>query len=58
MTRPEVWLRAWCATAATFNAKVADCTRYADECLKAHDARFLTPAIEAEITRLQGGEGL
>jgi flagellar basal body P-ring protein FlgI len=29
MTREEVWLRAHCAVASSFNAKEPDCVRYA-----------------------------
>jgi len=39
-SREEVWLRAWAAVASSFNAKSADCTRYADTCLKEFDERF------------------
>lgn len=42
MKDEEVWLRAWLSVAPSFNAKVNDCTRYADECLKAYRERFPT----------------
>lgn len=38
----EIWVRAWLAVAATFNAKERDCTRYADACVLAYHERFGT----------------
>jgi hypothetical protein len=36
----DIWLAAWLAVAPSFNAKVDDCTRYADRCLAEYRKRF------------------
>lgn len=40
LAEEEVWLRAWLVVAACFNAKLPDCTRYADACLEQFRDRF------------------
>lgn len=46
MRREEVWMRAFCAYVASFNARTESGIRAADECLAAFDERF--PAMEFE----------
>lgn len=37
--RRKVWVKAWASVGSSFNAKPADCTRYADACLRDWDER-------------------
>lgn len=54
MSEQEVWLRAWLAVAGTFNAKLPDCTRYADACLAGFRERFPGAANQDErLARVQ-----
>lgn len=47
MSDGEIWLRVWTAVASSFNAKVHDCTRYADHCLADYRERFPPPEPDA-----------